>query len=170
MRTLLMLRHADAESTRPGSRDRERRLTPAGARAAADLGGALREAGVRVDLALCSVATRAQQTLAELDLAATHHRPRIGVLPELYDAGGEEILDLIRRTEDDVTTLLVVGHAPGLPWVVGALADPATSDPGALVVVASRYPAGALATLELDGAWTRLTSARLSALRLPRGR
>jgi phosphohistidine phosphatase len=162
MRTLLLLRHATTESARPGHHDRDRRLTEVGEREAAAVGDRLRADGVRVDLVLCSPATRTRQTVEGLGLAA----PTV-VTDQLYDAGGDEIVDLLRETDDTVDHLLVVAHAPGLPAVVHDLVDPEGSDAVALAIVGRRFPAGTLATLGVEGSWADLHRAVLLAVDLP---
>jgi phosphohistidine phosphatase SixA len=67
-RTLLILRHAQTEDTRPGSRDSERRLTPDGERDAEQVGDHLRKQGITIDKVLCSSAARTRQTLELLKL------------------------------------------------------------------------------------------------------
>ena len=67
-RILLVLRHAETEDVRPGSRDSQRRLTPDGERHAEEVGDYLREQGITVDAVLCSSATRAEQTLELLEI------------------------------------------------------------------------------------------------------
>lgn len=158
----MVLRHAQSEWTRPGFRDHDRRLTPDGRTQARDLGARLRSDQVAVDLVLCSSATRARQTLDALDLVCP-----VVVTDRLYNAGAEEIGELVRQVTDEVSTLLVVGHAPGLPTLAYELADPGTSDPDALDTLETRYPAGTLATLRVAGAWADLRAASLVALRLP---
>jgi phosphohistidine phosphatase SixA len=74
-RTLLVLRHAETEDMRPGSKDSERRLTPDGERHALEVGDYLRSQGITIDAVLCSSAARAQQTLELLKLG--QQRPRI---------------------------------------------------------------------------------------------
>ena len=61
-RTLLVLRHAKTEDSRPGSKDGERRLTPDGERHALEVGEYLRIQGITVDTVLCSSAVRARRT------------------------------------------------------------------------------------------------------------
>jgi phosphohistidine phosphatase len=89
------------------------------------------------------------------------------VCDRLYNAGGDEILALVRELDDDVAHVLVVGHAPGLPSVVYELADPETSDPEALATIERRFPAGTLATMAVTGQWSDLERAALMSVRLP---
>lgn len=169
MRTLLVLRHAETEHTRPGSTDHARRLTPRGAAQAGALGLWLRdwlhEHDRSVDHVLCSSAVRAQQTYLGLELGVPDEQVEIDDV--FYNAGGDTVLERIRDLDDTVGSVLVVGHAPGLPSVVYELADPATSDPQALADVDGHYPAGTLAVLRSAQAWPDLDSAQLVVVRLP---
>jgi phosphohistidine phosphatase len=173
MRALLLLRHAETEDVRAAGTDRARRLTPDGERQAAALGDHLRGDHLPgdhlpggpspLDLVVCSAAVRAQQTARALRLDAP-----VVVSDRLYNAGGDEILALLRELADGVTRVLVVGHAPGLPAIVHELTDPATSDPAAMAAVEWRFPAGALATMSVPAEpWSALASAALVSVRLP---
>ena len=96
-RYLLMLRHAEAEATRPGHRDLQRRLTEHGLAQAAAAGHWLTE-HYRVDAVLCSPAIRTRETLAELGVGAPAEFPD---WPEavVLDTDGtiEQTLDRARR-------------------------------------------------------------------------
>jgi phosphohistidine phosphatase len=156
------MRHATTEGTRPGAPDTARRLTEPGRSEAVAVGEHLRAGGTTPDLVLVSPATRTRQTVEALGLAAP-----VVVADRLYNAGGDDVLALIRDLAEDVTHVLVVGHAPGLPAVVHDLADPDTSDAGALATVENRFPAATLATLAVPGTWADPTHAALVAVRLP---
>jgi phosphohistidine phosphatase len=162
MRSLMLLRHAQTEDVRPGSPDHARRLTADGEQQATALGDHLRSRRDRLDLVVCSSATRVQQTVQALRITAP-----VVVSDALYNAGGDEIIAVIREFMDDVAHVLVVAHAPGLPSVVHELADPDTSDPQALATIESRFPAGTLATMNVIGAWAELEQAALVSVRLP---
>lgn len=162
MRTLMLMRHATTEHSRPGHPDKDRRLTPEGRDHVVALGEQLRSDHIEIDLVLCSSALRAQQTVEALQPTA-----HVVVSDRLYNAGGDEILELVRDVDDDDVNVLVVGHAPGLPALVHELADPDRSDPKALAVIDGRFPAGALATLAVDGRWSELEQATLVSVRLP---
>jgi phosphohistidine phosphatase len=162
MKSLMLLRHAHAQDVRPGSPDRDRRLSEDGEQQARAVGEHLRAAGLPVDLVLASSAVRARQTAELLGLPAP-----LVVTDELYNAGGESILALIGELEDDAAHVLVVAHAPGLPWVAWELADPESSDPNALATIEYRFPPSTLAVLRVDGPWTDLKGGALVAVRLP---
>lgn len=161
MRTLRLLRHATTEAVRPGYPDRARRLTPDGERQAAAVGDHLRSHVTRLDVILCSPATRVQQTVAALQLAAP-----VMVIDGLYDAAGDDIVDTLRALDEAVEHVLIVGHAPGLPATVHELADRETSDASALATIDRRFPAATLATLKVVGRWADLERAELISVRL----
>jgi phosphohistidine phosphatase len=161
MRSLLLLRHATTEGTRPGHPDRARRLTPEGQRQAAAIGDDLRDSGTQLDVVLCSPATRVRQTVAALGLTAP-----VVVADRLYDAGSDDIIDMIRSLDDAVEHALIVAHAPGLPAIVHELADPGGSDSQAMASIEWRFPAGTLATMNIIGSWAALERAALVSVRL----
>ena len=165
-RTLILMRHAQTEETRPGSRDTDRRLTLDGEEQARDAGAFLRQQGIIFDAVLCSSAVRAKQTLELLDLA-DDAAPDIS--ERYYNAGTDTLIEAIMALPDDCRTALLVGHAPGVPGLVHELCDEATSVPDAFRSIASRFPAGALARLEFDGSWTAVGTSRLVSARYPNG-
>lgn len=164
MRTLLLVRHADAEATRPGSTDRARHLTSLGLDQAEALATHLVDQELPPDLVLTSPATRAWRTAEAVAAPCTAD---IVAVDPLYDAGGETVLSIIREVEGDPRILAVVGHAPGVPWLVHELADPATSDPAALAEIEYRYPPSTAAVLQVRTAWSGLERGRLASIRLP---
>jgi len=165
-RTVLLLRHAETEGTRPGGRDADRQLTGYGEKQARAVGAFLAHQGLTVDAVLCSAAVRTRQTLAALEVALPD-ADRLDISSDYYNAGADTLLDALRNLDPDCRTVLLVGHAPGLPAVAYELADPETSKPEALATIDGRFPAATLARLELDGTWADLETAALVAVRLP---
>jgi phosphohistidine phosphatase len=165
-RTLLVLRHAQTEDVRPGSRDSERRLTPDGERDAEQVGDYLREQEIMIDTVLCSSAARARQTLELLKLDQLDP-DRLEIADLFYNAGGDTLLNAVRDLPDDCHVALLVGHAPAAPALVHELIDVATSSPEAVAAIESRFPAAALARLDFDGDWSQLDSGSLATVRMP---
>ena len=149
-RTLLVLRHAKTEDSRPGSKDSERRLTPDGERHALEVGEYLRTHGITVDTVLCSSAARARQTLELLKLGDQLDPDRVEIADRFYNAGTDTFINAVRELSEDCQVALLVGHAPGAPGLVHELADPATSRPEAVSAIESRFPAAGLAQLEFE--------------------
>jgi phosphohistidine phosphatase len=166
-RTLLVLRHAQTEDSRPGSKDSERRLTPGGEGHALEVGDYLRSQGISVDTVLCSGAARARQTLDLLKLGDLLPPNRVDVADRFYNAGTDTLINAVRELPDDCQVALLVGHAPGAPGVVYELTDPTNSTPEAVSAIEGRFPAAALAQLEFDGDWSQLEACSLVSVRVP---
>jgi phosphohistidine phosphatase len=152
-RHLVLVRHAQAESAGPS--DRERELTPAGHDAAAAAGRWLAGQGVRPDRALVSAATRAQQTWADLAVAAGWSlEPEVD--PGLYAAGPDAALDLVRGLSDDVGALVLVGHNPTIGHLAQLLDDGEAAPEVADEALRSGYPPCAVSVFGLEVPWADL--------------
>jgi phosphohistidine phosphatase len=164
-RTLVLLRHG--KSAYPvGVPDHDRPLADRGLRQASLAGEHIRTLVDRFDLVLCSTATRARQTLDAAGLTDG----RVEYRNEIYAAEPDEILDLIRAVPDGVTSVLVIGHAPGLPDLADELAGPG-SDPSARARLEDKFPTSAFAVVAVSGSWSDLPGgARLIAVTVPRDR
>jgi phosphohistidine phosphatase len=142
-RTLVLLRHA--KSAHPeGVADIDRPLTPRGHADAAAAGAWLMQRGYPPDLVLCSPSRRTRETWHGIALAFTAG-PTVRYDERAYDASAENLLDLIRDTEDDVTTIMLVGHNPAMSHL-SSLLDPTAADPEGLRTCG-------LAVHALTGSW-----------------
>ena len=144
MPTLVLVRHAQAAYSYP---DHTRPLTHAGVDQAARLGGVLsREIG-SFDVAVCSDATRAQQTYAQIS-----QRIQVGESwfdRGVYNAAEEDILTLARTFEGE--RALVVGHEPTISGAGYVLAR--EDDRGE---VARGVPTATALILTFNGTWEDL--------------
>jgi phosphohistidine phosphatase len=146
-RRIDLLRHAKSSWDDAGLADHDRPLTPRGRRAAMRIGRHLRDAGVEPELILCSSARRTQDTLARLELTGP-----VSVERELYGASSDALLERLRETPDEVRSLLLLGHNPGIQDLAMLLAGegPLRAELGA------GFPTAALATLTFEGGWPAL--------------
>jgi phosphohistidine phosphatase len=159
MRTLQLLRHAKS-SWDDGGGDHDRPLAPRGVRAATLVGVHLAELAALPDLVLCSTARRAVETW-ERAAAQLPERPAVLFDDALYLAPPERILARVRRVEDRVRRLLVVGHNPGLHELAVELAGGAASEGAARI---GKFATGALASFSVRRiGWADL-DARAAAL------
>ena len=159
MRTLHLLRHAEAQWQAPGpGGDHARPLSARGVQQARGVGAQLR--GARIELILASSATRTLQTAEALGLGVP-----IWSRDAIYNAGGNSILEELRLLTDAYRNVVVVGHAPGIPALAHALAD-ASSDAAARSTIAYRYPPATLSTLTVHTPWAKLRAATLTAARI----
>lgn len=169
LRRLVVLRHA--KSVWPtGVPDHERPLAPRGRRDAPAAGRALAEADCLPDLALCSTAVRARQTW-ELAAEQWGTPPPVRLDERLYGADVPELLEAVREVPDQVRTLLLIGHNPGLEELVLELAGDGLDD--ALDEVRTKFPTSAVAILAWHGnSWQELApgTALLTDVTVPRGK
>lgn len=147
-----MVRHATAEPS--AASDHERELTDRGRDDATAAGAWLALQGLVPDRALVSDAARTRDTWEALCKGAGWALDAT-LDAGLYAAGPETALDLLRATPEEARTLLVVGHNPTIAYLAQLL-DGGDGDPDAGNAMAHGFPAGALAVLEHDGAWTEL--------------
>ncbi|MDH3471716.1 MAG: histidine phosphatase family protein [Acidimicrobiia bacterium] len=108
---LILLRHAKSDWDADYGSDHDRPLNDRGASAAASIGGLLTTMGQEPDLVVTSSAVRARTT-AELAAAAGEWSASIKVTEELYGAGVEQAIELIRHTDPTLQRAVFVGHEP----------------------------------------------------------
>ena len=152
---LLVWRHAKSSWNNAYLADFDRPLAPRGRRAAEAMAAHLGSLDPPA-LVLCSTARRAQDTL---DFARPHlpDTTDIRIEDDLYGAPAPFLLSRLRRIDDDVAAVLLVGHNPGLEDLVRGLGR--RGDPELIGRVGTKYPTGALATLTFDGPWRALAGA-----------
>ncbi|MEL6793653.1 MAG: histidine phosphatase family protein, partial [Pseudomonadota bacterium] len=105
---LLLMRHAKSDYP-AGIDDHDRPLNRRGRLASALMGAYLAEMETVPDLAYVSTAARAQETWARMGLGAPME-PRA----PLYHASAETMLDMAAEAPDEVETLLLLWHQPGI--------------------------------------------------------
>ncbi|CAL9598832.1 SixA phosphatase family protein [Streptomyces sp. enrichment culture] len=167
LRRLFVLRHA--KSAWPeGVADHDRPLSARGRRDAPAAGRALADAGRLPGQALCSTAVRARLTW-EGASAQWGTPPPVRFDPRLYMAGVPELLAVLHEVPDEIRTVLLIGHNPGLEDLVLTLAGDGLDD--ALDRVRVKFPTSAIAVLAWRGGWPDLTagSALLTSFTVPRG-
>ncbi|MDH3519010.1 MAG: histidine phosphatase family protein [Myxococcales bacterium] len=148
VRSLLLLRHASADSGPPALSDHDRPLSAAGRKAAERVGAYLARR-VRPSLALCSSALRAVETL-ECLRAALLGNARVAIERSLYMASGSELLEQLAGVSDAESCVLVIGHNPGIQTLAASLATHA--DALERQRVRSSFPPAACALLRFDTA------------------
>ena len=155
MHTLYLLRHAKsswADRTLP---DRERPLAPRGHRDAKRIAKHLARLGIQPELVLCSTAERTRKTL-ELVRPALGTTGTTRLESELYAASSDELLERIRAVPEEVASVMLIGHNPGLQDLALVLAS-AGAD---LERLKAKFPTAALATLTLANTpWSTLSEA-----------
>jgi len=121
-RTLILMRHAKSDWGSPGMPDHDRPLNERGAGDAPTMGQWLRKSGHLPDEVLCSTAIRTRETLVGLGLKAETQ-----YLPALYHADPDTMLDVLRSATG--TTVLMLGHNPGIAYFAADLLRHAPNHP-----------------------------------------
>ncbi len=161
LKSLYLLRHAKA-APESSLGDARRPLAKRGRKAAKAMGELLATLDPAPELVLCSSASRTRETL-DLILPALHETPAVTYEDGLYLAAATELIERLRKLRKDVSSVLVIGHNPGLHELGARLA----TDPGRL---AEGFPTAALAALQVPGAWAELQwqKAKLVLYRTPK--
>jgi phosphohistidine phosphatase len=142
-RTLLLLRHATAANT-PQDADDQRPLTRHGLAEASVVGREI--ATWKPERVLCSPALRTRQTWQRVS-AELAGQPKVDFEPGIYEASPDALRELVWLVDDDVRTVLLIGHNPGvheLAWHLLGESAP------------RHFPPASLAVINFDGAWTEL--------------
>jgi len=166
--TLYLLRHAKSSWDEPLA-DHERPLAARGIRDARAAGRLLADRGWRPDLVLCSTAVRARQTWQRA-AAAGAQAGEVRHVDAIYEASVARLLDLVHQAPDEIGSLMLVGHGPGLPGLAESLG--ARPEPHqAWARMDAKYPTAGLAVLRLAGSWADAATGRaeLVAFKVPRG-
>lgn len=166
-KTLVLVRHAKS-SWDLDVADQERPLSGRGRRDAGALGALLAARSIRPHLVLCSTAVRTRQTW-ERAQAGGAVADEVRFEEGIYQAWVPQLLNLIRTAPPAVGTLLMLGHAPGIPDLVEHLGvRQHGSDLWARLE--AKFPTSAVAVLEVAHTWSELGKGRafLTAYEVPR--
>ena len=153
-RRLVIMRHAKAEATAPS--DHERALASRGNADAEAAGRWLAGQGITPDVALVSDAVRTRQTWAQVAGGADWDESVADFSEALYDAGADSTFDLLRETDADVATLVVIGHNPTMAYVAELVDDGDGDDDATTAMLTRGFPTSALAVFVVDGPWSDL--------------
>ncbi|HLL62124.1 MAG TPA: histidine phosphatase family protein [Propionibacteriaceae bacterium] len=166
-RTLIAVRHAKS-SWDHDVEDHDRPLSGRGRRDADALGRLLVQRALRPDLVLCSTAARTRETWERAHaVGATAGEVRL--VRGIYHAWVPELVRLLRQTPDDVATVLLLGHSPGIPDLVEHVCI--RTDSADWVQLDQKYPTSGVAVVNVPVSWRELGSstADLVTFAIPRG-
>jgi phosphohistidine phosphatase len=144
MLRLLLFRHAKT-ARESGGGDHDRPLTKRGEEDSKRIGRYLGDEQLLPDLVLASDSRRTRQTL-DVALEAAHQRPQTRLDRAVYLAEPHTLLGIIRRTPEDVRTLLMIGHNPGIADLATLLTG--FGDRYAFARMSTRFPTSGLAVLD----------------------
>jgi phosphohistidine phosphatase len=114
MKILYLLRHAKAEEQKAGGKDFDRELVKKGIQDSHLIGNKLKERQVLPGLVISSPAPRALKTA--IIVAADIGYPPEEILQEkrLYHSECEDFMEFLAEWDDNVGSMMLVGHNPGI--------------------------------------------------------
>ena len=167
-RTLVLMRHAKS-AWPPGVADIQRPLNERGRRDAPEAGRWIaREIGP-TDLIVTSPAQRTRQTVELVASAWPEWSSQAEAIVDerIYEASWTDLAAVVHGLGESATTVLVVGHNPGLEDFAARWPD--TAAPEAVATLAEKFPTSALAVVEVVGPWIAPARTRLTQIAVPRG-
>lgn len=153
-KTLLLLRHAKSSWSDPALEDFDRPLSKRGRKAAPRIGHEIAARGWMPDLALVSTAERTSQTW-ELVRPYMVSTTEIRFSDTFYHAPPDILLDAIRDVPTTFSSVILVGHNPGLEQLTKLLAG-SDSDYAALSALRTKFSTAAVARFVVSGDWADL--------------
>jgi phosphohistidine phosphatase len=122
-KTILIMRHAKSSWDDSSLKDFDRPLNTRGRKDAPRMGRYLLSLGLVPDLIVSSSALRAKRTVELLSDAAGIDSGQIRWDRSLYDNGADAYIDAVRRSPQDVETVMVAGHNPTVEEVIARLSS-----------------------------------------------
>lgn len=167
-KTVYILRHAKAETGSATLDDHERGINQQGLDACVVIGKYMASESIIPDLVLCSTAKRAKTTWA-LVRETSKNTSKQEFTDMLYLASANEVVKQLMCLPESISSVMVVGHNPGLHQLSLNLAKKA--DDATLDRLMLKFPTCALATIDLgETSWEEMARAHgsLKAFVTPR--
>ena len=157
-KTLYILRHAKTEVGTAGQEDHARRLVRRGVEAAQIMGAYMFNQHILPNKIMCSDATRTRETWAQIE--SVYIAPmNVEFSHKLYLSSAHEMAGMLEKLPEQVASVLMVAHNPGVHQLCLKLAKEGDED--VLDVMFLKFPTCALAIIELDNTpWSGIGSAR----------
>ena len=111
-RTLLLMRHAKSDLLPELINDIDRPLAERGNKDAPKIGHWIKENNLTPELILSSSATRAFQTAAHVCQRLNIEENNIIKDGRIYNTTTDQLISIVRETDNTISRLLVVGHNP----------------------------------------------------------
>lgn len=123
MKTLIVVRHAKSSWDDPDLSDFDRPLNERGERDAPRMAKRLKEKEITIDAVVTSPAVRAITTCRVFTKVLGFPGEQIQANKELYHAGDEMILSVVKGLNDQHDVAMIFGHNPGLTEFVNNLLE-----------------------------------------------
>jgi len=150
MKILLLLRHAKSSWKDESISDFDRPLNERGKKAAQTIGRYIRKQKIMPDLVLSSPAVRARETTGIITTTAKL-TAEIRYDQRIYEADPPRLVQVLSQLEDTFSSVLLVGHNPGIEDLLSLLTGSS-----------QHMPTAALAKIRLEGVgdWSEISQAK----------
>lgn len=111
---LVLIRHTKTNLAELGRSDFDRALRKDRTDDAKNTANRLKELGLQPDLILCSPALRTKQTAELFCGKLKYDFNKIVFDMRLYESSAEDYLEVVRETNREIETLIVIGHNPSI--------------------------------------------------------
>jgi phosphohistidine phosphatase len=123
MKTLYLVRHAKSSWDFPELPDVERPIIEKGINNTKKIVNELVEKKIKVDLLVCSHAKRAYDTAKIIAAGINYPIEKIEVSNHVYEVDRDEIFNIIFSQNDELNSLMIVGHNPTLTQFANLFLD-----------------------------------------------
>lgn len=122
MKTLILMRHAKSSWRNNSLPDHQRPLNKRGKRDAPRMGKFLKKQGNKLDVILCSTATRAVSTVKHF-FQEYGFDGEVFYLDDLYGSDIERYIAILNQLDNDIDTAMIVGHNPEMDYFLEIVCD-----------------------------------------------
>lgn len=123
MKTVYLIRHAKSDWGNPGLNDFNRPLNKRGVHDAPFMGQQLKSMQALPDLFISSPAKRAKQTVLSIARELNYPENNIVFDETIYHASTRQLYSMLNNLDDQIESIALVGHNPGLTYFSNYLTD-----------------------------------------------
>jgi phosphohistidine phosphatase len=116
-RYLYLLRHAQSAEKQTGQTDKDRELTPTGAKQSLRIASFFLQQKTFPDVVLSSSSVRTRQTVGWIADAVKLEPEHIFYHDELYEASTRTLFHFLSQVDDDYHHVMCVGHNPAISYL-----------------------------------------------------
>src|SRR5688572_16463610 len=117
VKSLVLVRHAQAEPYSPAIKDEERELTATGVADASRMGKYLLSLLVSPDLIVASPAHRTTTTAHLLAEQLGYDSSKIHIEPTLYESSMRNLMAVVNGLDEKYSQVMIVSHNPTLTYL-----------------------------------------------------
>lgn len=165
-KSLIILRHGQAKNAGISEHDHNRALTAHGREEAMGAGEVLADANLIPDHVFCSTATRTRETFAELQKSFPEPL-EVTYSQKIYNASENDLINQITSVPENIKTLMLIGHNPGLYQLALALSK--GGDKQMHNELHMQFPTCSLVVINFEGEWRNIihTHSKLALFTTP---